>query len=225
MSNLWKISVISGIIMILSAIILCLHNVSENNKAFEQSKTALTGLKDIISEAPEETTKSYEEYLQKIQEDSERNIIEEFEEEHQTVTDIAEPTEMPSLQLDGRYYCGYLTIDTLGLELPVLNNWSYSNLNIAPCRYEGSPQTNDFIIAAHNYNSHFGQLKYLCEGDEIIFTDCNGKKFKYSVIYIEYIGGYSIEQMSENNDSWDITLFTCTLNGQNRVTVRAKLIE
>lgn len=222
MNKIWKILVISGVALIISAILLCLYNINESNKAFEKSQIALTGLKDIIPDMPEKTEETYTEYLKKIEENSKRNIIKEFEEEHPTTT---EP-EMTSLQLDGHYYCGYLTLDTFGLELPVLNNWSYPNLNIAPCRYEGTPQTHDFIIAAHNYNSHFGQIKYLSEGDEIIFTDCNGEKYHYTVTYTEYIDGYSVEQMSENNNSaWDMTLFTCTLNGQSRVTVRAKLIE
>lgn len=222
MYKLWKIFVISGVVLIISAILLCVHNLNESNRAFEKSQTALSGLKEIIpdiTEAPEET---YEEHLKKIQENSKRDIIKELEEEYQTTTEPG----LSAVQLDGRYYCGYLTLDTLGLELPVLNNWSYPNLNIAPCRYEGMPQTHDFIIAAHNYNSHFGQIKYLGEGDEIIFTDCNGEKYHYKVSYVEYIDGYSVEQMSENTDSsWDMTLFTCTLNGQSRVTVRAKLAE
>lgn len=222
MYKVWKIFVISGVVLIISAILLCVYNLNESKKAFEKSQTALSGLKDIIPDIPEAPEETYEEHLKKIQENSKRNIKKELEEEYQTTT---EP-ELSSVQLDGRYYCGYLTLDTLSLELPVLNNWSYPNLNIAPCRYEGMPQTHDFIIAAHNYNSHFGQIKYLGEGDGIIFTDCNGEKYHYTVSYVEYIDGYSVEQMSDNTDSsWDMTLFTCTLNGQSRVTVRAKLAE
>lgn len=228
MNKLWKILVISGIILIISAILLCLYNFHESNEAFKKSQTALTVLKDAIPDIPEKPEENYTDYLKKIEEKSRRNVIEEFEEEHKTDTSNTVDTvsEMQSMQLDGSYYCGYITLNTLGLELPVLNNWSYPNLNIAPCRYEGSPQTHDFIIAAHNYNSHFGQIKYLSENDEIIFTDCNGEKYHYTVIYTEYIDGYSVEQMSENsNSSWDLTLFTCTLNGQSRVTVRAKLTD
>lgn len=222
MNKIWKILVISGVTLILSAILLCVYNLHESNKAFEKSQTALSGLKALIPDIPEKPEETYADYLKKIEENSKRNVFEEFEESHPTDT---EP-EMPSVQLDGRYYCGYLTLDSLGLELPVLNNWSYANLNVAPCRYEGTPQTHNFIIAAHNYNSHFGQIKYLSEGDEIIFTDCLGEKYHYTVTYTEYIDGYSVEQMSENkNSSWDMTLFTCTLNGQSRVTVRAKLAE
>lgn len=219
MNKLWKILVISGLLLIVSAIGLCLNNLYENKKAFEQSQTALAGLKDIIPDIPEKPSETYAEHLKTIEENAGRSKIDDYLEEE-------EKTESVALQLDGNYYCGYLTLDTLGLELPVLNEWSYPNLNIAPCRYEGMPQTNDFIIAAHNYNSHFGQIKYLSEGDEIVFTDCQGEKYHYNVIYTEYIDGYNVEQMSENkSSSWDMTLFTCTLNGQSRVTIRAKLAE
>ncbi len=211
--------VASGIILILSAVLLCVHNYQESEKAFRNSQTALAELKDLIPEVPQESLSEIEKELG-FEIKSGDNIFEEFDEEHPTEKDV----EMPSLQLDGRYYCGYITLTALGIELPVLNEWSYPNLNIAPCRYEGSPQTHDFIIAAHNYNSHFGQIKYLGEGDEIIFTDVLGDKYRYVVTCTEYIDGYNPEQMSENKDSsWDMTLFTCTLNGQSRVTVRAKL--
>lgn len=224
MDKLGKIMVISGILLILSAVLLCLHNYNESNKAFQNSQVALNELKDLIPEIPSENVSTIEKELE-FEIKSGNNVFEEFDEKYNEEKNIStEKVEMPSVQLDGRYYCGYITLTSLGIELPVLNGWNYTNLNIAPCCYEGSPQTHDFIIAAHNYNSHFGQIHYLGEGDEIIFTDISGQKYRYTVMYTEYIDGYNTDQMSENKDSsWDLTLFTCTLNGQSRVTVRAKL--
>lgn len=218
--------VISGILLILSAVLLCLHNYNESNKAFRNSQVALNELKNLIPEIPSENVSTIEKELE-FEIKSGNNVFEEFDEKYNEEKNIStEKVEMPSVQLDGRYYCGYITLTSLGIELPVLNGWNYTNLNIAPCCYEGSPQTHDFIIAAHNYNSHFGQIHYLGEGDEIIFTDISGQKYRYTVMYTEYIDGYNTDQMSENKDSsWDLTLFTCTLNGQSRVTVRAKLDE
>ena len=224
MDKLGKIMVISGILLILSAVLLCLHNYNESNKAFRNSQVALNELKNLIPEIPSENVSTIEKELE-FEIKSGNNVFEEFDEKYNEEKNIStEKIEMPSVQLDGRYYCGYITLTSLGIELPVLNGWNYTNLNIAPCCYEGSPQTHDFIIAAHNYNSHFGQIHYLGEGDEIIFTDISGQKYRYTVMYTEYIDGYNTDQMSENKDSsWDLTLFTCTLNGQSRVTVRAKL--
>ncbi|MCM1315710.1 MAG: sortase [Prevotella sp.] len=222
MNKIWKIFVISGVAMFLAAVLLCVYNFHESNVAYQNSQTALSGLKNMIPDIPPET---YSEHLQKIQEKSKRDVLAESEARQKEKAIENGTYEMPSVELDGQYYCGYLTIESLALELPVLNEWSYSNLNIAPCRYEGAPESRNFIIAAHNYNSHFGMIKNLSDGDELVFTNCNGEKFHYVVSYTEYIDGYSVEQMSENDSTWDMTLFTCTLNGQSRVTVRAKLIE
>lgn len=223
MNKIWKIFVISGVFMLLSAVFLCVYNFHESNVAYQNSQTALSGLKSLIPDIPEKPEQTYTDYLYEIQENAKRDVLAESEQRLRESESYV--PEMPSVELDGRYYCGYITLDTIGLELPVINDWSYANLNVAPCRYEGTPETHDFIIAAHNYNSHFGMIKNLSDGDEIVFTDCNGQKYHYNVTYMEYIDGYSVEQMSENNSSWDLTLFTCTLNGQSRVTIRAKLKE
>ncbi|MDE6834196.1 MAG: sortase [Ruminococcus sp.] len=222
MSKIWSLFVISGVAMLICAILLCVHNFEESNMAYESSQTVLSGLKNIIPEVKPET---YTEYLQKIQENAKRDVLAESEAREKEKAIENGTYEMPAVNVAGNDYCGYLTLESLSLELPVLNDWNYSNLNIAPCRYEGTPESHNFIVAAHNYNSHFGMIKNLNDGDDIIFTNCDGEKFHYSVSYIEYIDGYGVEEMSENNSEWDMTLFTCTLNGQSRVTVRAKLVE
>ena len=226
MSKLWGVFILSGLAMLVSAVLLCVHNFNESNIAQENAQTALTGLKSLIPdipEVPEDPKQAYLDHIYEIQENAKRDLL--AESESRLKENEEKEPEMKSIELDGRYYCGYITLNTIGLELPILNDWSYANLNIAPCRYEGTPETHNFIIAAHNYNSHFGTLKNLREDDEIIFTDCNGKKYHYFVTYMEYIDGYSVDKMTENNSTWDLTLFTCTLNGQSRVTIRAKLEE
>ena len=49
-----------------------------------------------------------------------------------------------------------------------------------------------------------------------------GIVYEYETVQTETVDGRDVEAMelgSENN--WDLTLFTCTLSGQSRVTVRA----
>lgn len=237
MDKLWKILVITGTLMLLSAVGLCLYNHYESEEAYKKSQIALNGIKQLIPELPDESEMTIEERARKEEEEFEimagDDLFKAYDLEHGIEPDPtlyldydpdAEPYEMPVIEYDTLWYCGYITLPSLDLELPVLDGWSYSNLNIAPCCYEGSPETKDFIIIAHNYNDHFGQIGNLNTDDEIIFTDCDGKRYKYTVSYTEYIDGYNVGQMSENkNSAWDLTLFTCTLNGQSRVTVRAKL--
>jgi sortase A len=90
----------------------------------------------------------------------------------------------------------------------------------------GSVFTDDLIICAHNYNTHFGTIKNLHTDSEIIFTDVTGKTYRYTVINMEELPGTAVEQMQFGDaDDWDLTLFTCTLSGQTRVTVRAARAE
>ena len=130
--------------------------------------------------------------------------------------------EMNTVELDGNAYIGYLTIPELQLELPVLAVWSYPNLKLSPCRYMGNADSDDLIICAHNYASHFGTINNLHTDSEIILTDVQGKHYRYRVLSMEEIPGTAVEQMQFGDaDDWDLTLFTCTLSGQSRVTVRA----
>ena len=105
-----------------------------------------------------------------------------------------------------------------------MNEWSYPNLKISPCRYKDSYLDNDMIIAAHSYRSHFGRIVELNSGSEIIFTNVSRKVWIYEVDNIENISDTDIEAMDFGAaESWDLTLFTCTLSGQSRVTIRASL--
>ena len=129
-------------------------------------------------------------------------------------------SELEVVDVDGYPCIGYLTIPSADLEMAVLDNWEDQNLKHSLCRYFGSPYTNDFIIAGHNYSSWFGKLKELECGDEIIFTDMNGNVFFYTVEDLEVVRGTGTEEMISTE--WDLTLFTCTYGGQDRYTVRCK---
>lgn len=128
--------------------------------------------------------------------------------------------DMPVLEIDGHRYVGRLTIPALGLDLPVLEEWSNANGKVAPCRYKGSAYTDDLIIAGHNYRSHFGTLKNLSIGEEIYFTDVDGNLFSYTVVALEILDGTAVEDM-ESGD-WALSLFTCTYGGRTRLTLRCK---
>lgn len=129
--------------------------------------------------------------------------------------------DMQSVKLKDNDYIGILSIPKINKVLPVMNNWSYSNLKISPCRYYGSIYTSDLVIAAHNYNSHFGRLNELEYGDEVIFTNVNGDVYTYIVNSIEILDKSDTDKMI-NND-YDLTLYTCNITGIKRITVRCLL--
>jgi len=109
------------------------------------------------------------------------------------------------------------------LELPVISTWSYKDLKSAPCRYNGSAYSHDLVLCAHNYVSHFGRLKDLHEGDTATFTDMDGNLFPYVMVERETLEPASLEEMCAGD--WDLTLFTCTVGGRSRVTIRFVLEE
>ncbi|MCD7763295.1 MAG: sortase [Lachnospiraceae bacterium] len=136
-------------------------------------------------------------------------------------SDEGSDTEMAEIEIDGYAYIGTLSVSRFGLELPVMSEWSYPGLRIAPGRYSGSVRTDDLVICGHNYERHFGNLKNLEAGDEITFTDVDGNSFDYVVDEVLILQPTDIEEMLDGaSDQWDLTLFTCTVGGQTRVTVR-----
>lgn len=129
--------------------------------------------------------------------------------------------EMPTTVIDGREYVGILEIPALELRLPIISQWSYEDLKLVPCRYSGSMYSHDLVILGHNYRSQFADLVDLQPGDAVIFTDIDGNVFPCQVAETEILGASDVEAMQTGD--WDLTLFTCTVGGQNRVTVRCIL--
>ena len=125
---------------------------------------------------------------------------------------------MDTLTVKEYDFIGYLSIPALRLELPVMAEWSYDNLELSPCCYSGSPENDDFVIAAHNYSSHFGFISNLKVGDKVTFTDVNAHRIDYRVELIDTLSPGDIKDMTSGE--YDLTLFTCTYSGQARVTVR-----
>ena len=136
---------------------------------------------------------------------------------------LDEAREMPVQQIDGRDYIGVLDIPALSLTLPVLKEWDYPSFNVAPCRYAGSVYADGFVIAAHNYDSHFGRIGSLSASDSVRFTDIDSNVFDYSVVAIKTLDPYATGDMK--SDDWSLSRFTCTLGGQYRVTVRRNRAE
>lgn len=117
-------------------------------------------------------------------------------------------------------YMGYVSIPALDLYLPVMADWSEANLNTAPSRYAGSIAENNLVIAGHNYRRQFRKLLWIEEGTDVLFTDMNGTTYAYTVAYTESLGPRQIDMMTESSDSWELTMFTCTVGGSRRWAVR-----
>ena len=201
----------AGLILVASAVLLLMYNLWDSRRAEESQE-------EILAEYLSENKKASEVPSDPDGEAADSQDIPDY---------MLDPDmEMPEFTLSslGDISCiGILEIPALDLQLPVISEWSYPALRLAPCRYTGSAYKGDLVIAAHNYQTHFGRLKTLSTGSEVIFTDAVGNRFVYQVAVIEALTPWSVEDMTSGE--WPLSLFTCTLDSQNRVTVRCEYSE
>lgn len=190
MSKKAKILIVAGLLLICAAIGLAAFNLWSESNAGKASNDVLSKLAEQL---PAQT-----------------DAVPDY---------VLDPNmSMPTFSIDGADYIGIVQIPSLGLQLPVAADWSYPQLRTSPCRYSGSAYLDDLVICGHNYSSHFGNLKYLDAGAEVIFTDADGNVFTYEVAMVETMQPTAVEEMTSGQ--FDLTLFTCTIGGQSRVTVR-----
>lgn len=200
MMNKWSKRFIGiGILCLLAAFCLTAYNIWSDAQAGETADSALRQMKQFQDDTVNPSEEEIPDYI------------------------LNPEMDMPTQEIDGQDYIGTLVIESLGLSLPIISEWSYPRLRIAPCRYAGSAYLDNMVIAAHNYKSHFGHLKNLSQGDTVTFTDIDGNVFNYQVVEIETLPPYSIQEMTSGD--WDLTLFTCTIGGQARVTIRCECVE
>jgi len=121
------------------------------------------------------------------------------------------------VEIDGYGYIGYLEIPKLKLTLPVMDEWDYERLEIAPCLQFGGDKEASLVIAAHNYESHFGKLGELSPGDEVRFTDMGGVTKRYEVKETEKLKADEVSRVQDSG--YDLVLYTCTYTGSSRVAV------
>ena len=198
--------VTAGAVLILSALLLLLYNRYEDANAGQEAESLLENVEAVIE------TKRI-----KVPVTSKRPDA--------TPSTTPLDPQMPVVMLDGYEYVGYVEIPILGLKLPVMSEWDYTRLKVAPCRQFGSSRTDDLVIAAHNYESHFGRLKDLSAGDTVTFTDMEGIVNTYCVEKIETLNPNEVDAVQ--NSGYDLVLYTCTKGGKTRVTVfcdRVKVI-
>ncbi|MBQ8934265.1 MAG: sortase [Lachnospiraceae bacterium] len=206
--------VAAGIFLICCAGLLAAYNACDDYRAGLVSAQALSGIRQAQA-LPEDAGETKQVEQGEHSTDGKSG----GEREYRTPLYVLYPDlMMPTVKIDGTDYIGTLEIPSLELDLPVISEWSYPGLRKAPARYGGSAYRDDLVIAAHNYERHFGRLAGLKPGDELSFTDMDGNRFHYYVLGTEYLDGTDVSGMEDGN--WDLSLFTCTKGGRLRLTVR-----
>lgn len=198
--------VMIGAVLVLSALLLFLHNKRESDHAGEAASSALSTLREAMAVAQDPLT-------------GDRETVNPTAPAEETVpeTAVPEPTALSPVEIDGNYYIGYISIPGFELELPVMSDWSMAQLQIAPCLQYGSPLEDDAVIAGHNYKNHFLPLHDIEEGELVRFVDMSGYVIEYEVTKTKIIPPTSVDEVV--NSEHDLILYTCTTGGRSRVIV------
>ena len=205
-----------GAVLILSALLLFTYNMMEDRQAGQNAEVVVSGLQSIMDQVTAPSKRG----VDTSDPDHPEEMDETEPEEWETI-----PQKLPAVMIDGYEYVGVLNIPDLQLELPVMDEWDYNRLKIAPCRHMGSSRTDDLVIAAHNYASHFGNLKTLKTGALVIFTDMDGIENRYALERgPETLAPNAVDEVL--NSSYDLVLYTCTPGGATRVvTFYNRIVE
>lgn len=205
-TKIGAVLILLGTGLVATALVLYLRNAQEQTRAAQTVAELMPQLVDVILDNKQEAVTA--------QSQSQSQSQPQPVEQHR---------EMTKVQIDGHDYIGFLGIPALELELPVMADWSYPKLQIAPCLFSGSIFTGDIVIMAHNYEKHFGGLSKLHSGDIVSFTDGDGMTLYYEVVALDVLLPDAVEEMTSGE--YDLTLFTCTYGGKSRVTVRCDRTE
>lgn len=140
-------------------------------------------------------------------------------------TESAVPADpvLPEKKYMGYTLLGSISVPSVGIQLPILDQWSEEMLKVAPCRYAGSISGGDMIIMGHNYKSHFNPLHKVEVGAEVEIKNTIGKVFRYRIAKIEFLHRTEGEKLP--TDEYPLTVFTCRPGGLERIILRCEAVE
>lgn len=94
--------------------------------------------------------------------------------------------------------------------------------------FENTPmpgENGNFAIAGHSstiYNNVFNNMKNIKEKDEIVITTVDGK-FTYEVSEIFETAPDNMSVLDQDNEKKEMTIVTCTKDGEERLIIKANL--
>ena len=193
-----------GLVLLAGAVGLLVYNQQEGDRAAAASAELMPKISAVIQENSQ----------------TERPVISQPQ-----IPGVTEPQApvMKSVEIDGHEYIGYLTIPKLGLELPVMADWSMENLKIAPARFYGTTMEGNMVLVAHNYKKHFGPIRRLKIGDEVLFVDMENKAIIYQVVATDAVAPTAVEEVTAG--AYDLALVTCTYGGDTRLVVYCDIYD
>jgi sortase A len=192
-----------GYVCIASAIALFLYNIWDEDRAEKKSAAIITMMDAYMDKA---------------------NGADDKPDDNDVPIYVRYPDmEMPTVTIDDVKYIGRIDIPELELSLPVTEEFDKSNIKNSPCCYTGSVYQDNIIIAAYNYDCHFGRLKQLEAKSPIYFTDMDGNCFSYEMAETEKLTRDELNNIEAGD--WAMTLVAYAPGGFSSITVRLERVD
>ena len=206
------VCILLGAALIGSALLLFGYHRAEDAHAGTASQEAVSEIQKQIEQAQtvamETQVTNQEDNINHSPEPSMDEILESDDEPYTTG---------PVTMVGDYEYIGVLDLPARNLSLPIMSDWDYERLKMAPCRQFGSAATDDLVIAGHNYINHFGSLGMLKAGDSVTFTGTDGAVNTYVVSETATISPTETEKVTESG--YPLVLYTCTYGRQSRIVI------
>ena len=226
--KLYKLNFFLSVFLVCTLFSCYIYAEYDRTKSEQVSQEILLGMEEDSNEVRPEDLVSVEEDKKLVVKlsgvKSEVNISNiESEKEAENLSKVEEHTAS-----DGtKYYVeATLTIDSLGIEYPVLSDSTDELLKISINKLWG-PNPNEvgnYVIIGHNYKngSMFGKLPKIEIGDTFELKDIKGRKRTYEVYDKYEIEPTDVSCTSQlTNGKTEVTLITCNSNGKKRIVVKA----
>lgn len=196
----------TGLLLMAAALFFTMGNLQEDRQAGQASAQVIKKFEQVIFHNEPQNTAEISTFTEEI------------------VSQDPVTSEMAVTEIDGNSYIGVLEIPDREIQLPIMSDWSYPQLEISPCRFSGSLYTNDLVICGHNYTSHFGWIWNAGPNEKLNFITVNKEIAHYIVDYVETIGPDDVDYLCEKTD-WDLSIFTCTYGNANRRVLRCSRVN
>jgi len=213
--NFGTICIAIGVVAIIISSAIWIYNDIEYRRVANNSRQKASDLLEIINNGDQY-------YFRSVMTGS-SGAAATFMPHNPDVTSIDEHETHELILVDGVEYIGVISIPGLSLDLPVSSAWSYQALRNTPCRFSGSIEDNDLVIAAHNNRANFGNINTLQLGDPVIITDVTGAETHYYIVNMER--AQPSHTAFASNGQYDLTFFTCTYEGRARFVFRANRVD
>jgi len=222
--KIYKMLFILSIFSIISLFSVYIYAEYDRNKDESISEDILSSMTEIQDET---TVSVYENALVvKITQDAAEEVVDTDDFEQLQIATATSTYTAPN----GKKYetIGVVKIPKINLTYPILSQTTDALMKVAPCKFHGANpnQVGNLCIIAHNYRRKgvfFSDVDKLVIGDIVEIQDLSQRTIQYEIYDIHTVLPNNVADTTQKtNGRKEVTLITCTDNGEQRIIVRCK---